>query len=57
MERYNMFLLSVIKSLVQVCLPKNIGQKGMIIYVPVGVKKWIVQVCLSNGVVQNGMIQ
>jgi len=34
MELYIKFLTSVNKSLVQVCLPKSFGQKGMIYYVP-----------------------
>jgi hypothetical protein len=34
MEWFIKFLPSVIESLVQVCLPRSIGQKGMIHLVP-----------------------
>ena len=58
---------SVIKSLVEVCLPKNriiekflpkiVGQNGMIHYVPAKCEQNTqVQVCLPRSVSQNGMI-
>jgi len=56
MEWYIKFLPSVIESHVQVYMPKNIGQNGMIIKLLPNVMKSLVQVCLPKNVVQNGMI-
>ena len=56
MEGYIKFVPSVIKSLLHLCLPKSIGQNGMIHYVPAKCNQKLVQICHPKCIGQNGMI-